>query len=66
MKIIVCIKQVPGSNKVDIDEITGVLKRDGAEAKMNPYDLYAVSYTHLDVYKRQLPKNAATLSARCP
>lgn len=42
MKIIVCIKQVPGSNKVDIDEITGVLKRDGAEAKMNPYDLYAI------------------------
>ena len=42
MKIIVCIKQVPGSNKVDIDETTGVLKRDGAEAKMNPYDLYAI------------------------
>lgn len=42
MKIIVCIKQVPGSNKVDIDEETGVLKRDGAEAKMNPYDLYAI------------------------
>lgn len=42
MNIIVCIKQVPGSNKVDIDETTGVLKRDGAEAKMNPYDLYAI------------------------
>lgn len=42
MRIIVCIKQVPGSNKVDIDEETGVLKRDGAEAKMNPYDLYAI------------------------
>lgn len=42
MNIIVCIKQVPGSSKVDIDETTGVLKRDGAEAKMNPYDLYAL------------------------
>lgn len=27
---------------MDIDEETGVLKRDGAEAKMNPYDLYAI------------------------
>lgn len=42
MNIIVCIKQVPGSSKVEIDETTGVLKRDGAEAKVNPYDLYAI------------------------
>ena len=42
MKICVCIKQVPGSSKVDIDEKTGVLKRSGAEAKLNPYDLYTV------------------------
>jgi electron transfer flavoprotein beta subunit len=42
MKIIVCIKQVPGTNKVEIDEETGVMKRDSAEAKMNPYDLYAI------------------------
>lgn len=42
MNIIVCIKQVPGTNKVDIDPETGVLKRDGIDAKMNPYDLYAL------------------------
>lgn len=42
MNIIVCIKQVPGSNKVDIDPQTGVLKRDGAQTKVNPYDLYAI------------------------
>jgi electron transfer flavoprotein beta subunit len=42
MNIIVCIKQVPGSNKVEIDEPTGVMKRDSTEAKMNPYDLYAI------------------------
>lgn len=42
MKILVCIKQVPGTNKVEVDPVTGVLKRDGAEAKMNPYDLYAI------------------------
>ena len=39
MKILVCIKQVPESNKVEVDPVTGVLKRDGATSKMNPYDL---------------------------
>lgn len=42
MDIIVCIKQVPGTTNVDIDPETGVLKRDGVDAKMNPYDLYAL------------------------
>ncbi len=42
MKILVCIKQVPGSSNVEVDPITGVLKRDGIESKMNPYDLYAI------------------------
>ena len=42
MKILVCIKQVPESNRVEVDPVTGVLKRDGAASKMNPYDLYAI------------------------
>ncbi len=42
MNILVCIKQVPGTSQVEIDEKTGVLKRDGVESKMNPYDLYAL------------------------
>ncbi|OPX44385.1 acryloyl-CoA reductase electron transfer subunit gamma [Ruminiclostridium hungatei] len=42
MNIIVCIKQVPGTNKVEVDPVTGVLKRDGVDSKMNPYDLYAL------------------------
>ena len=42
MKIIVCIKQVPGTTQVEIDEKTGVLKRSAAAAKMTPYDLYAI------------------------
>lgn len=42
MRITVCIKQVPGTAQVDIDPVTGVLKRDGVESKMNPYDLYAL------------------------
>ena len=42
MKIVVCIKQVPGTTTVDIDPETGVLKRSGVPSKMNPYDLYAL------------------------
>ena len=42
MKILVCIKQVPGTTQVEIDEKTGTLKRDGVAAKMNPFDLYAL------------------------
>ncbi|MEE1200711.1 MAG: electron transfer flavoprotein subunit beta/FixA family protein [Christensenellales bacterium] len=42
MNIFVCIKQVPSTNKVRVDEKTGVLKRDGVSSKMNPYDLFAL------------------------
>lgn len=42
MDIFVCIKQVPSTNKVQVDEKTGVLKRSGIQSKMNPYDLYAL------------------------
>lgn len=42
MEILVCIKQVPGTSKIEVDPITGVLKRDGVDSKMNPYDLYAI------------------------
>lgn len=42
MKIVVCVKQVPGTNNVEVDPVTGTLRRDGVESKMNPYDLYAL------------------------
>ena len=42
MNIFVCIKQVPATNKVQVDETTGVLKRTGVMSKMNPYDLFAL------------------------
>ena len=42
MNIFVCIKQVPATNKVQVDEKTGVLKRNGVASKMNPYDLFAL------------------------
>lgn len=42
MKIIVCMKQVPLSSKVEIDEETGNLKRMGAATRTNPFDLFAL------------------------
>lgn len=42
MNILVCVKQVPGSSNVEVDPVTGVLKRDGVQSKMNPYDLYGL------------------------
>ena len=42
MNILVCIKQVPGSNNVEVDPKTGVLIRNGMDNKINPYDLYAL------------------------
>ena len=42
MKILVCVKQVPGSNNVEVDPVSGVLKRSGIPSKINPYDLYGI------------------------
>lgn len=42
MRILVCVKQVPGSNNVEVDPVTGVLKRSGIPSKINPYDLYGI------------------------
>ncbi len=41
MKTLVCIKQVPGTSEVKLDE-NGNLIRSGIDSKMNPYDLYAI------------------------
>lgn len=42
MNIITCIKQVPASSDVAVDEKTGVLIRSDKDVKMNPYDLFAL------------------------
>lgn len=67
MKILVCIKQVPESNKVEVDPVTGVLKRDGAASKMNPYDLYALEtafrmYWRPAIHLRRASRAAAILT----
>ncbi len=42
MNYLVCVKQVPGTSNVEIDEATGVLKRSTASAKLNPFDLFGL------------------------
>lgn len=42
MKIVVCVKQVPDTASVRINEKTGTMEREGVPAMINPYDLYAV------------------------
>ncbi len=42
MEIIVCVKQVPSSNKVNMDPITKTIIRDAKQSVINPYDSYAL------------------------
>ncbi len=42
MKIIACVKQVPGTSEVEIDPVTGAMKRDTVAGKLNPYDLFSL------------------------
>lgn len=42
MRIIVCVKQVPGTSNVEINSETGVMKRDSTRGKLNPFDLFAL------------------------
>ena len=51
MNILVCIKQVPESSNVKMDAATGTVIRTGADAVVNPLDLYAIE-TALRLQKR--------------
>ena len=42
MKVIVCLKQVPGTTQVKIDPQTNTLIRQGIENIINPFDTYAL------------------------
>lgn len=42
MKIVVCVKQVPGTTEVRINPETNTLVREGIPNEINPFDLYAI------------------------
>ena len=60
LKIVVLAKQVPDTRNVGKDAMKadGTINRAALPAIFNPED--PVSYTHLDVYKRQ-PRNSLIL-----
>ncbi len=42
MNVIVCVKQVPGTNEVKINPETNTIIRESVEAIINPFDEYAI------------------------
>lgn len=42
MNIVVCVKQVPGTNEVKMNKETNTIIREGVEAIINPFDAYAI------------------------
>ncbi|MCY6960626.1 electron transfer flavoprotein subunit beta, partial [Clostridium sp. ZC22-4] len=42
MKVVVCLKQVPDTNEVKIDPVTGTLIREGVPSIINPDDKNAL------------------------
>jgi len=42
LNVIVCIKQVPGTNEVKMNKETNTIIREGVESIINPFDSYAV------------------------
>jgi electron transfer flavoprotein beta subunit len=42
IKIIVCIKQVPGTTEIKINPETNTLIREGVETVINAFDTYAI------------------------
>ena len=44
MNILICIKQVPNTNKIKIDKNKHTLIREGVESIINPFDLYAIEF----------------------
>ena len=64
MKIVVCIKQVPGTNEVRLDPETHAIIRDGRQAVINPFDNYAVELAVQ--LKEQLGGTVTALSMGIP
>lgn len=42
MNIIVCVKQVPGTNEVKMNKETNTIIREGIESIINPFDTFAI------------------------
>lgn len=56
MEFVVCVKQVPQTDEVEIDEETGTIIRQGVPSELNSFDEYALNVA-LDV-KEKLEKDS--------
>lgn len=64
MRIIVCVKQVPSTNEVNMDPVTNTIIREGIESVINPFDTYAVEEAIR--IKSKLGGSIATISMGIP
>ena len=48
MRILVCVKAVPGSTEVKMDPKTNTIVRDGGSAVLNPFDASALEVALVD------------------
>ena len=60
MNIIVCIKQVPETTEIKIDEKTNILIREGVPSIINPFDTYALEEAMR--IREQLPGKVTALT----
>ena len=70
MKIVVCIKQVPDTNEVKLDPVTGTLIRDGVPSIINPDDKAGLEAAlaikeQTGAHSRCIPFKQETLSDTC-
>jgi len=42
MLVVACVKQVPDTTQVEVDPVTGTLRREGVPFIMNPFDIHAL------------------------
>lgn len=52
MNLIVCMKQVPSTNEVQLDPVTNTILRDGRQAVINPFDTFALECA-VEIKERQ-------------
>lgn len=61
MRIVVCIKQVPGHGEVRLDPVTHTIIREATQAITNPFDAFAIELA-VQIMERLPPGGAETVA----
>ena len=51
MNCLVCVKQVPDTDQIQIDPVTHTLRREGVPAILNPYDGSALELSLIHIWR---------------